>query len=57
MKHCVLLFILFGFRMGEDEAKWYKFQDGEVSEAKLEDDEVPLFRERNASCALVLSRN
>ncbi|XP_065840857.1 ubiquitin carboxyl-terminal hydrolase 9X-like [Oscarella lobularis] len=28
-----------GGQMGEDEAKWYKFQDGEVSEAKLEDDE------------------
>ncbi|XP_065840669.1 ubiquitin carboxyl-terminal hydrolase 9X-like isoform X2 [Oscarella lobularis] len=26
-------------RLGEKEAKWYKFEDGEVSEAKLEDDE------------------
>ena len=28
-----------GYRVGEQEPKWYKFDDGEVSECKMDDDE------------------
>ena len=47
---CYLFFSSVGFRLGEGGAQWYKFLDNEVSEAKLDDDEVRFFRESNASC-------
>ena len=35
-------FFMFSFRVAPElSPKWYKFDDGEVSECKMDDDEVP----------------
>ncbi len=35
----IIIIIFFFCRVGDQQPKWYKFDDGEVSECKMDDDE------------------